>query len=82
MHEQTGMGMMETTGDHAEGAAGEALTPRQQALISALVAEPDVQKAAQAARVGRTTAYTWLKQPGFRDELVRRRDAVLSDAMG
>jgi hypothetical protein len=57
------------------------LPPRQQKLISALVVEPEIRAAARAAGVGRTTAHRWLHQPAFHDELARRRDAALSNAL-
>jgi hypothetical protein len=31
--------------------------------------------------VGRTTAYRWMNEPAFKDELARQRDAVLSAAL-
>lgn len=61
---------------------GAQLTIRQRRLLSVLVADPDIQAAARAAGVGRTTAHRWLRQPAFRDELARQRDAVLSEALG
>jgi hypothetical protein len=57
------------------------LAPRQLALISALVCNPDLQAACKAAGVSRTTAYRWLKHPAFGEELARQRDAVLTEAL-
>ena len=54
---------------------------RQMRLLAALVGDPDVQAACAVAGVSRMTAYRWLKQPAFQDELTRRRDAVLSEAL-
>ena len=55
--------------------------PRQMKLLAALVCNPDIQLACKAAGLSRTTAYTWLKQPAFEQELRRQRDAVLSEAL-
>ena len=57
------------------------LTLRQQQLLVALVANPDIQAACKVAGVGRSTAHRWLKDPVFRAELARQRDAVLSETM-
>jgi hypothetical protein len=58
------------------------LAGRQQRFLAALVLEPDIQAAAKAAGVGRTTAHRWLREPAFRDELARQRGAVLAAALG
>ncbi|MFZ4396960.1 MAG: hypothetical protein ACOYOU_15200 [Kiritimatiellia bacterium] len=50
-------------------------------LLEALVYDPDVQAGAVAAGVSRMTAYRWLKQPVFQEELKRQRDDALSAAM-
>lgn len=57
------------------------LNPRQLRLLAALVTSTDVQAACQVADVCRTTAYQWLKQPAFQDELKRQRNAVLREAL-
>ena len=57
------------------------LSPGQQKLLAALVGDPDVQAAARVAGVSRPTAYRWLSDAAFRDELARQRNAVLSLAL-
>lgn len=57
------------------------LTLRHQRLISALVVDPDVLAACKVAGVGRSTAHRWLRDPAFRAELARQRDAVLVEAL-
>jgi len=57
------------------------LAPVKMRLLVALVSDPEVQAACTVAGVSRMTAYRWLKQPAFQDELKRRRDAVLSEAL-
>ena len=57
------------------------LIPRQMALLAALVCNPDIHFASRTAGVSRTTAYRWLKEPAFLEELNRQRDAALSEAL-
>jgi hypothetical protein len=57
------------------------LTPQQTKLLTALVLDPDVQAAIVTTGVSRTTAYRWLGQPAFREELTRQRGDVLAEAM-
>ena len=57
------------------------LSARQRQLLTALVATPDVQAAAKAVGVPRSTAHYWLKQPAFQKELALQRDAVLYEAL-
>jgi hypothetical protein len=56
-------------------------TTQKMQLLTALVSNPDVQAAATTAGVSRTTAYRWLQEDDFKDELKSQRDAVLSVAM-
>lgn len=58
-----------------------ALTPRQERLIVELTRTTDVQAAARAAGVGRTTAHRWLHQPDFAEELRRSRTATYGEAL-
>ena len=58
-----------------------ALTPMQEKLLSALVAEPEITAAAKSAGVGRSTAHRWLRQPGFMAELTKQRDASMTEAL-
>ena len=57
------------------------LTARQQRLLVELVQNPDIQSAARASDVGRTTAYRWLDQPAFSGELNRQRNATMKEAL-
>jgi len=58
------------------------LTRRQLRAVSAILEAPNMEAAARRARVGRTTLYTWLRDPAFHDEVSRRQaevfDAVLA----
>lgn len=62
-------------------ATEEELTPRQQRLLVELVKNPDIQAAAKAAGVGRTSTYRWLKQPAFETELSRLRNLAMNEAL-
>ena len=72
-------------GDGAGGAPGveedAALTPEQVTALAALVEDPDVQMAADAAGVNRGTIYRWMKKPGFQSELTRQRNEVFAAAL-
>ena len=57
------------------------LTANQMRLITALVANSDVQAACAAADVSRTTAYEWFKETAFQEALARQRDEVFSTAL-
>ncbi|VGO12179.1 hypothetical protein PDESU_00730 [Pontiella desulfatans] len=57
------------------------LTPRQERLLVELVKTPDIQAAAKAAEVGRTTVYRWLEQPEFAAELDRCRNQAMNEAL-
>jgi c-di-GMP-related signal transduction protein len=50
-------------------------------LLTALVGNPDVQLASKAAGVSRSTAFRWMRQPAFQEELTRQRDAVLCETL-
>lgn len=58
------------------------LNARQQCLLAELVRTPDIQAAAKAAGVGRTSAYRWLEEPAFAEELARLRNEVVNKALG
>jgi len=49
------------------------LDPRQEAAIIALLNETTVLKAANACEVGERTLWTWLSQPKFQAEYLKRR---------
>jgi hypothetical protein len=57
------------------------LTPKQLGLLAALTCDADIQAACAAAKVSRTTAYRWMKEPAFLNELARQRDAAFSAAL-
>ena len=66
----------------AQDASSQAeLSPGQQKLLAALVGDSNIQAASNAAGVARSTAYLWLSDAAFRDELARQRNAVLSLAL-
>jgi phage terminase small subunit len=56
-------------------------TDRQQRLLVELVRTPDIQAAAQAAGVGRSTVYRWLSEPEFAAALQQARDATYDEAL-
>jgi hypothetical protein len=55
---------------------------KQDKAIVALLAEPTVETAADAAEVGVTTIYRWLKEPQFVAQLRAARRAVVEGAIG
>ena len=55
---------------------------KQRILLEALALDPNVQAAAHIAGVSRNTAHRWLRQPAFQEDLARRRDALLVEALG
>ena len=57
------------------------LTPLKMKLVAALVFEHDIQTAAMSVGVSRMTAYRWMKEEAFTEELVRQRDAVLTASL-
>ena len=57
------------------------LSPRQRRLIVLLLSKTVVE-ACEEAKVGRVTAYRWMKQEGFKKALESARDDVFSEAMG
>lgn len=61
---------------------GTELSARQQQLIVELVKNTDIQAACKAAGIGRTTAYRWLGEADFTDELARLRNEAMKEALG
>ena len=57
------------------------MTDEQMKLMTALVGNQDMTAACEVAGVSRATAYRWLKEPAFEEELGRLRDEVLSEAL-
>jgi hypothetical protein len=80
--------------DAAEGAAalgsrweqvgghGQKLTSKQEALIAALLTEPNYEAAATKAGVGKSTLYRWLHLPEFRAAYRRARRELVEGAIG
>jgi hypothetical protein len=57
------------------------LTRRQLRAIAAILDAPSMEAAARRARVGRSTLYTWLRDPAFQDELMRRQREIFDAAL-
>src|SRR4030095_15163060 len=57
------------------------LSPRQRRLIALLLSKTVVD-ACREAKVGRVTAYRWLKDEGFKKALQQAQDEVFNEAMG
>jgi hypothetical protein len=64
------------------GGHGQKLTSKQEALIAALLTEPNHGAAAAKAGVGKTTLYRWLRLPGFRTAYRRARRELVEGAIG
>ena len=64
--------------DHDENSG---LTPQQMRLIAVLATSTNVQAASREIEINRSTAYQWMKQPAFHDELQRQRNAILKEAL-
>ena len=59
----------------------ERLTDRQLRVIPYLLTSPSIEEACRRARINKTTAYEWLKDETFREELKRQRDTVIERAL-
>lgn len=57
------------------------LSRKQLRAIAAILDTPSMDAAAKRARVGRTTLYTWLRDPLFREEVTRRQGEVFDAAL-
>jgi AcrR family transcriptional regulator len=57
------------------------LTARQARVIPYLLAAPSFEEGCKRAGVSKTTAYTWLKEEIFRQELKRQRDELIERAL-
>ena len=57
------------------------MTDEQMKLLVAMVGNEDMPAACEAAGVSRATADRWAKEPAFQEELRRRRDEVLAEAL-
>jgi len=63
------------------GTISASLTRRQLRAVAVILTTPSMEAAARRARVGRTTLYTWLRAPAFRDELARRQGEIFDAAL-
>ena len=61
---------------------GQKLTSKQEALIAALLTEPNYAAAATKAGVGQTTLYRWLRLPAFRTAYREARRELVETAIG
>ena len=68
-------------GTEQNGTVPVPLSRRQQRAIAAILDTANMEDAARRARVGRTTLYTWLREPAFRDELTRRQADIFDAAL-
>ena len=63
------------------GTVSAKLTQRQLQALTAILDTESMEAAARRAHVGRTTLYTWLRDPLFRAELTRRQNEVFDAAL-
>lgn len=59
--------------------SGTELTPKQRRAVAALVEHGEIQAAATAANVARSTLYEWLQQPAFTSALRDAEAAALRE---
>jgi transposase len=59
----------------------DSLTPRQSRVISILVQTRTMEEGAKLAGVSKTSIYSWLRKPLFREELTRRKNEVMDVAL-
>jgi hypothetical protein len=64
------------------GGHGQKLTSKQEALIAALLTEPNHAAAAIKAGVGKTTLYRWMRLPEFRAAYRQARRELVEGAIG
>jgi len=64
-----------------DSGTGAQLSDGQIAFLTALVANPDIALAAEAAGVCRATAYRWMKEPACREELTRQRNEIFAETL-
>jgi hypothetical protein len=57
------------------------LTERQLKAIPHLVAASTYEEGRKNARVSKNALYTWLREPAFRDELSKQREAIFTEAL-
>jgi transposase len=59
----------------------DSLTPRQSRVISILIQARTVEEGAKLAGVSKTSIYSWLRKPLFREELSRRKNELMDVAI-
>jgi hypothetical protein len=59
----------------------DSLSPRQSRVISILVQARTMEEGAKLGGVSKTTVYSWLRTPFFREELTRRKNEVMNVAL-
>ena len=63
------------------GTGKEELSPQQERAIVALLHQPGLTAAAKEAGVGKTTLWTWMQQPAFREAYRRARREAYAAAV-
>jgi hypothetical protein len=61
---------------------GEKYSRRKEALLVALLQEPNLEKAAKKARVSPNTAWRWLQIPEFAEDYRKAKREAVSQAVG
>lgn len=64
-----------------KGGHGEKASRKQEILICYLLTEPSVNKAAEKAGIGVTTAFRWLQDPEFQEQYREARRMAVSQAI-
>ena len=57
------------------------LTTRQRRAIPLVLAAKNIEEGCRAAKITAVTWYAWLKNEGFKAEVDRQREAVISEAL-
>ena len=57
------------------------LAPRQKRAIPLVVAARNIEEGCRSAAISTQTWYTWMKDKGFKEEVDRQRELVISDAL-
>jgi hypothetical protein len=69
------------TSHKAADTAAAGLTPKQDALLAALLAEPTLSAASRRARVSEATARRWLAQPGLQHAYREARRHIVEHSL-